>query len=195
MPSTTEGISEGKNLLFYSLINFYMNLSKGGSLNLVKADGSALSKARVGLSWDVKPGVTADLDLFIVGPSKSTDDVAYFGKKDGIKGVILSDDNRTGEGDGDDEFAKFDATVTTDGVYTICLNIYNGGVNFDQVANPKVTVYNDETNEVLATFELGQGGAHNGFIVGTLTDAGDTYVFTAKGDAVNGNIEEIVKSL
>lgn len=172
-----------------------MNLSKGGTLDLKKPDGSALSKVRVGLSWDVKAGVTADLDLFVVGPSKSTSDVAYFGNKTAIKGVQLSDDNRTGEGDGDDEFAKFDATVTGDGVYTICLNIYNSGVNFDQVANPKATVYNDETNDVLATFELGQGGAHNGFIVGTLTDAGDTYVFTAKGDAVNGNIEEIVKSL
>lgn len=168
-------------------------LSKGQTLSLVKADGSALSNVRVGLSWDVNPGVTADLDLFVVAPNKSA--VAYFGDKKAIAGVTLSDDNRTGEGDGDDEFAIFDAKVTGDGDYTICLNIYNSGVTFEQVTNPKATVYNAETNEVLATFDLGNGGNHNAIIVGTLTDAGESYTFTAKGDYLNGDINQVVNSL
>lgn len=171
-----------------------LNLSKGSTLNLVKADGSALSKVRVGASWDVAPGINADLDLFIVGPSKSDTDIAYFGNKTGIAGVQLSDDNRTGEGDGDDEWAKFDATITGDGIYTICINSYTN-TTFDKVSNAKVTVYNDETNEVLATFVLAQGATNTGIVVGTLTDAGNSYVFTAKGDFVNGNINEIVASL
>ena len=168
-----------------------VNLSKGSTLNLVKPDGSALSKVRVGVSWDVAPGVNADLDVFVSSPDKT---VAYFGNKDAIAGVQLSDDNRTGAGDGDDEFARFDAAVTTDGVYTICVNSYTG-TTFDKVSNAKATVYNDETNEVLATFELGQGATNTGIVIGTLTDAGNSYVFTAKGDYVNGNINEIVAAL
>jgi len=143
------------------------------------------------LASDVAPGVDADLDLFVVSPSKQ---VAYFGDKTAIAGIQLSDDNRTGEGDGDDEFAKFDATVTTDGVYTLCVNSYTG-TTFDKVSNAKATVYNDETNEVLGTFELAQGATNTGIIVGTLTDAGDSYVFTAKGDFVNGDINEITASI
>jgi len=166
-------------------------LTKGATLNLVKADGSALSKVRVGLSWDVAPGVDADLDLFVVSPSK---EVAYFGNKKAIAGVELSDDNRTGAGDGDDEFAKFDATVTTDGVYTLCINSYTG-VTFDKISNAKATVYNDEDGSVLATFELAQGATNTGIVVGTLTDSGNAYVFTAKGDFVNGDINEITAAL
>ena len=170
-----------------------LNLSKGVALNLVKEDGvTALSKVRVELSWDVKPGVTADLDLSIVSPAGA---IAYFNDKTAIAGVQLSDDNRTGDGEGDDEFAIFDATVTEDGVHTILLNIFTDGVTFDQVANPKVTVYNAETNVALAEFLLGEGGATNGCIVGTLTDAGDTYVFTPKGDYVNGDLNQIISSL
>lgn len=168
-----------------------VNLSKGSTLNLVKADGSALSKVRVGVSWDVAAGINADLDVFVVSPSK---EVAYFGNKTAISGVQLSDDNTTGEGDGDDEFAKFDATVTSDGIYTICVNSYTG-TTFDKISNAKATVYNDETNEVLATFDLGQGSTNTGIVIGTLTDAGNSYVFTAKGDYVNGNINEITAAL
>lgn len=168
-----------------------VNLSKGASLSLVKADGSSLSKVRVGISWDVASGVNADLDLFVVSPSKQ---VAYFGDKTAIAGIQLSDDNRTGAGDGDDEFAKFDAAVTTDGVYTICVNSFTG-TTFDKVSNAKATVYNDEDGTVLATFELAQGATNTGIIVGTLTDAGNSYVFTAKGDFVNGDVNEITASI
>lgn len=168
-----------------------LNLAKNQALDLKKPDGSSLSKVRVGVSWDVAAGIDADLDLFVVSPSK---EVAFFGNKTAISGIQLSDDNRTGAGDGDDEFAKFDATVTTDGVYTLCINSYTG-TTFDKVSNAKATVYNDETNEVLATFELAQGATNTGIIVGTLTDAGNWYVFTAKGDFVNGDINEITASI
>jgi len=168
-----------------------VNLSKGASLSLVKADGSSLSKVRVGLSWDVTPGVNADLDLFIVSPSKQ---VAYFGDRTAIAGIQLSEDNRTGAGEGDDEYAKFDATVTTDGVYTICVNSYTG-TTFDKVSNAKATVYNDEDGTILATFDISQGDTNTGIIVGTIADSGNSYVFTANGDFVNGDINQIVASL
>jgi len=173
-----------------------MDLQKGARIDLKKADGSALSKVRVGLSWDVQDNLTADLDLFIV--QKTTDGakkVAYFNKRNAIEGVYLSEDNLTGEGDGDDEFATLDATVTPDGEYFVCVNIYTTGVKFAEVNNPQATMYDDATNDVLATFKCGQGGAQNALIVGKLIDAGDTYAFEAMGDYLNGDIEEVMKSL
>ncbi len=169
-------------------------LTKGQTVDLKKADGSALSKVRVGVSWDVKDGVTADLDLFLI--HKETKNMAYFNDKTAIAGFKLSDDNRTGAGSGDDEFVKADATVSEDGTYVICVNVYKGTATFADVSNAKATVYNDETNEVLHTFALSaDGGAHTAVIVGELKDSGDNYTFTAKGDYLNGNVVEVRDSL
>lgn len=171
-----------------------LNLSKGQTIDLKKADGSNLSKIRVGLSWDVKDGVKADLDLFVYHKESKT--AAYFGDKTAIAGVKLGDDNRTGAGDGDDETAEFDATVSVDGTYVVCVNIFNPGPTMADVSNAKAIVYNSETNEVLATFAMTeQGGTNTGIIVGEIKDSGDNYTFTAKGDYVNGDISQIIASL
>ena len=142
-------------------------------------------------------GAPVDLDLFIV--HKETKTVSYFGNRTAINGVQLSADNTTGAGDGDDEFAKFDATVTGDGTYVIAANIYNGASknqSFALVSNAKATVYNDETNEALAEFKISaDGGSNTGLIIGTLKDVGNTYIFEAAGTYVNGNINEITAAL
>jgi stress response protein SCP2 len=169
-------------------------LTKGQTLELKKEDGSAISKVRVGLSWDVKAGVTADLDLFVI--HKETKNVAYFGNKTAIKGFKLSDDNRTGAGDGDDEFVEADATSSDDGTYVVCLNVYNAGPTFKDIANAKVSVYDSATNAVLATFAITEdGGENNALIVGELKDSGNSYSFTAKGTFLKGDIQQVRDSI
>lgn len=168
-------------------------LTKGQTIDLKKEDGTSISKIRVGISWDVKAGVTADLDLFVVAKEAKT--VAFFNAKTAIKGVTLGSDNLTGAGDGDDETVEMDATQTEDGTYVICVNIYSSGVTFASVSNPKATVYNADTNEVLATYQLAEGGEHNAVIVGEVKDTGNNYTFTAKGDYLNGSITEVRDSI
>lgn len=73
--SPEDSLKEISSFFYFLSFLSMVPLTKGATLNLVKADGSALSKVRVGLSWDVAPGVDADLDLFVVSPSKQ---VAYF---------------------------------------------------------------------------------------------------------------------
>lgn len=173
-----------------------LNLQKGVALNLTKADGSSLSKIRVGMSWDVQAGITADLDLFMVQKlANGEKTVAYFGAKTAIKWVKLGDDNLTGAWDWDDEFLEMDATQTVDGEYFVCVNIYTSGVTFDKVANPKVTVYNSETNEAIATYSCGTGGAVNALLVGKIVDNGDKYTFTAMWDFIEGDINVVAKSV
>ena len=173
-----------------------VSLVKNETVPLVKPDGSGISKVRVGLSWDLsRMGGAADLDLFITKKVAGGKTTAYFGNKTAITGVQLSDDNRTGAGDGDDEFANFDASVTEDGEYFVCLDIFQAesrNQSFQMVSNAKVTVYNAETNEALVTYPLSaDGGSHTGVVVGVLKDVGNSYLFTAKGDYVNGDINTI----
>jgi stress response protein SCP2 len=171
-----------------------LNLTKGQTIDLKKADGTAISKIRVGLSWDVKSGVTADLDLFVV--AKETKKVAYFNDKTAIKGITLGEDNLTGEGEGDDETVEMDATQSEDGTYVVCVNIFNATTTFANVANAKATVYDAQSNEVLATYSVSEsGGDHTALIVGEVKDSGDNYTFTAKGDYLNGDIAQVAASL
>lgn len=176
-----------------------LNLTKGQSLDLKKADGSAISKIRVGLSWDVSAGKSMDLDLFVVNKAGVNKTVAYFGNKTAIAGVKLSDDNLTGAGDGDDEFANFDATQTSDGDYYVCLNIYNAagkGQAFKDVNSAKVTVYDVDSNAQLATYNITEaGGSSDSLIVGKITDSGNAYTFTALGNFINWDINVVSQTL
>lgn len=188
-----KGLGPPLSLYNFSIMEALV-LTKGQTLDLKKSDGSACSKVRVGLSWDVKDGVDADLDLFVI--HKETKNVAYFGNKTAITGFTLSDDNRTGAGDGDDEFVTADATVSGDGTYVICVNIYQGSATFKDVANAKATVYNSDTNEVLATYAMTEdGGENTAIIVGELKDSGDNYSFTAKGTFLKGDINQVRDSI
>lgn len=173
-----------------------LDLQKGIALNLTKADWSALHSIRVGMSWDVQEWVTADLDLFIVQKlADKSKKVAFFNAKNAIKWVTLWDDNLTGEGDGDDEFALLDARQTEDWELFVCVNIYTSGVKFSQVKNAKVTVYNQETGEAIASYVMGDGWDHTALVVGKIVDAGDTYSFTAMWDYIDGNISTVTESL
>lgn len=176
-----------------------LNLTKGQTVDLKKADGTAVSKIRVGLSWDVSEGKTMDLDLFVVGKVAGNTTVAFFNAKNAIKGIQLGEDNVTGAGDGDDEFVNMDATQSEDGEYSIAVNIYDAASKaqtFADVKNAKATVYNQETNEVLATYSITEnGGANTGLIVGKVIDAGNAYSFTAMGNFVMGDINAIAASL
>ena len=93
-----------------------ISLSKGGNISLSKAasdsgSSSNLSKVTVGLGWDPRAtdGQEFDLDavVFLCNSSarvRSNDDFIFYNQlqsKDGS--VVHQGDNRTGEGDGDDE--------------------------------------------------------------------------------------------
>lgn len=175
-----------------------LNLEKGQSLSLVKRDGSSIEKIRVGLSWDTADvGRDVDLDLFVI--HKQSRKVAFFNDKTAIQGVQLSDDNLTGEGEGDDEFTKLDATKTDDGDYYICVNIYDAKArnqSFNLVNNAKATIYNDSTDSPIAAYAISQdGGKHTGLIVANLKDVGGHYEFTALGDYLIGDINEVAQAV
>lgn len=178
-----------------------VNLTKGAVVPLVKPDGSGITSIRLGLQWDIAAlGPSADLDAFVVQKlPDGTKNIAYFGNRTAIQGVELSADNRTGAGDGDDEYVTFNAGTTPDGEYFLCVNIFDAvsrHQSFQGVANAKVVVYDDATKTALAEYKLSaDGGAHTGVVVGVLKDVGSNYLFTPKGDYVNGDINEISAAL
>ena len=183
-----------------------LSLEKGQKIDLKKDDWSAISKIRVWLSWDVVEWKETDLDLFVVWK-----EVAYFWNKTAIKWVKLSDDNTTWKWEWDDEFANFDATQTDDWKYKICVNIFKAKERNQTLATifnivkdgswkiiswePKVTVYNQDTNEVLATFNLWDWGSNTWIYVWDVIDSWNTYQFEAVWNYVNWDINDIAESI
>lgn len=116
-----------------------------------KNTGSGLTKIYVGAGWDVNEGKTADLDLvaacLVNGKLTSGTRLVYFGDKT-EPGVTLGADNRSGEGDGDDENIVFELDKVESDVTEIAVGLcaYSGAdlssaknVKFRGVSGSKAT--------------------------------------------------------
>ncbi|MEE0930272.1 MAG: TerD family protein, partial [Acutalibacteraceae bacterium] len=97
-----------------------VSLKKGNKVSLAKVASDAgisggLTKIIVGLGWDVNRydgGFQFDLDaaafmLANTGKVRSTDDFIFYNQKTG-PGIEHLGDNRTGDGEGDDEVIRVD---------------------------------------------------------------------------------------
>ncbi|MDE7122718.1 MAG: TerD family protein, partial [Oscillospiraceae bacterium] len=146
-----------------------VNLAKGQKVDLTKGN-PGLSRLLVGLGWDVnKYDGCADFDLdasaFLAGANgkviSDSDFVFYGNLKHASESVIHTGDNLTGEGEGDDEVIKVDLSRVPANIEKIAftVTIYDADVrnqNFGQVSNAYIRVLNQETNEELIHFDLGE---------------------------------------
>ena len=90
-----------------------VSLAKGGNVSLSKED-PGLARVLIGLGWDVRLSDGTDFDLdasaFLLGPDGrvrgDADFIFYNNLKSADGSVEHTGDNRTGEGDGDDEALK-----------------------------------------------------------------------------------------
>ncbi len=125
-----------------------VNLSKGQKISLDKG----MTLALVGLGWDTNRysgGAEFDLDAsaFLLGANgkvrKDEDFIFYGNLKSADGSVTHTGDNRTGEGEGDDEVLYIDFTKVPADVERIAITvtIYEAqerGQNFGQVSNAYV---------------------------------------------------------
>lgn len=200
-------------------------MERGSRLNLSK-EQPTLKRVRLGLAWDVKEGVTADLDASVLclngeeGAEKLAGAVdtksgvragcVWYGSAEKTDGkpsfangaVVHSGDNRTGEGDGDDESVVIDLTQIPEDITQILsvITIYNEDgaekVNFGRVKNASVRVYNDETGEAMYSFDLTEDASNGTAVEMTrlYRKDGDWRLATlgeVVGDAQNG-LESII---
>lgn len=145
-----------------------INLKKGERINLAKVSPK-LTKAILGLGWDTNKytGVSFDLDAsaFLVNSQnkcvEDTDFIFYNNLKHPSGAVIHTGDNRTGEGDGDDEqiiidFPKIPSRITKIGITVTIHNAEAYGQNFGQVSNSFIRLVDADTNEEVLRFDLGE---------------------------------------
>lgn len=181
-----------------------VSLVKGGNVSLTK-EAPTMNVAMVGLGWDarVTDGEDFDLDasVFMVGEDGkvlSDANFIFFNNKVSPCGSVEHQgDNRTGEGDGDDEQVKIDLTKVPAEVKKLVFSvtIYDAETrkqNFGMVSNSFMRVYNNDTNAEIARFDLSEDAStETAMIFGELYRHGNEWKFKAVGQGFAGGLSAL----
>lgn len=151
------------------MIRLGINLAKGQRIDLTKTN-PGLTKVIVGLGWDTNRyhgGNDFDLDAsaFLADANgrviNDSDFIFYNNLVHPSGSVEHTGDNRTGEGDGDDEQIKIDFSKVPSHVHRIAITvtIHDADAryqNFGQVSNAFVRLVDEDTNNEILRFDLGE---------------------------------------
>ncbi|MER0141922.1 TerD family protein [Bacillus safensis subsp. safensis] len=185
-----------------------IQLSKGQRVDLTKTN-PGLTKVMIGLGWDTNKysgGVEFDLDAsaFLVDANnrcqQDTDFVFYNNLQHPSGSVTHTGDNRTGEGDGDDEqilvdFSKIPANIDRIGITVTIHDAEARSQNFGQVSNAFVRVVNEEGGEELIRFDLGEDfSIETAVVVCELYRHGSDWKFNAIGSGFSGGLAALCQN-
>ena len=185
-----------------------INLSKGGNINLSKT-APTMNKVGLGLGWNPRAtdGKAFDLDAvaFLTGEDgkvRLDGEFIFFNQKVSPCGSVTHNgDNRTGDGDGDDETISVDLSKVPQEVAKIvfAVTIHEGqqnGQNFGMVDRAYIRVINQDANaEELARFDLSEDGSTEvAMIFGELYRHSGEWKFKAVGQGFSGGLGALAAS-
>lgn len=177
-----------------------LTLQKQQTISLEKTAGSSLSSISLGLGWDpVKAGFLgkimgggSDIDLdascILLNSDFQKIDLVWFRQLKSQDGSIKhSGDNRTGDGDGDDETIHVDLKRLPSSVKYLIFTVNSfQGHTFDKVEKAYCRILNASNNSELARFNLSEKGGHTGIVMASLTRQNNDWEFKAIGTTTNG---------
>nr|MDH3155682.1 TerD family protein [Bacillus licheniformis] len=185
-----------------------IQLSKGQRIDLTKTN-PGLTKALIGLGWDTNKytgGADFDLDAsaFLVDQNDrciNDHDFVFYNNLEHPSGAVIhTGDNRTGEGEGDDEqiivdFSKIPAHVEKIGITVTIHEAESRGQNFGQVSNAFVRLVDESTNEEPLRFDLGEDfSIETAVVVCELYRHGGDWKFNAIGDGFSGGLASLCRN-
>ncbi|MWC27826.1 TerD family protein [Paenibacillus sp. MMS18-CY102] len=185
-----------------------ISLSKGQRIDLTKTN-PGLTKVVVGLGWDTNKyngGADFDLDAsaFLLhedGKAKGADDFVFYNNVSGGNGsVVHTGDNRTGEGDGDDEqidvdLSKVPANISRIGITVTIYDYESRGQNFGQVSNAFVRVVDAATNRELMRYDLGEDfSTETAVVFCEFYRHGEEWKFQAIGSGFSGGLTALCQN-
>lgn len=183
-----------------------IQLSKGQRIDLTKTDPT-LQKIVIGLGWDVKQfdgGQDYDLDasaflLNASGKCRNEMDFIFYNNLQSIEGsVIHTGDNRTGEGDGDDEQVKVDLSKVPAEVQKVAITvtIHDAEIrrqNFGQITNAFVRLVNEDTGAEVLRYDLGEDfSIETAVVFCEIYKHGTDWKFNAVGSGYQGGLQSLV---
>ncbi|RQS59117.1 TerD family protein [Burkholderia sp. Bp8963] len=184
-----------------------VSLSKGGNVSLSK-EAPGLSEVLVGLGWDprVTDGTEFDLDasVFVAGESgKVLSDagfIFYNNKKSADGSVEHLGDNRSGQGEGDDEQVVVKLTGLPADVKKLvfAVTIHDAESrkqNFGQVSHAYIRVVNKADGKEIARYDLSEDAStETAMIFGELYRHNDEFKFKAIGQGFAGGLKPLAEA-
>ena len=185
-----------------------INLKKGQKVDLTKTN-PGLKNILIGLGWDTNKydgGKDFDLDasIFLLnaeGKVNSDDDFVFYGNLKHVSGSVEHlGDNLTGAGEGDDEQVKIDLSKVPADIEKIdfTVTIYEAEErkqNFGQVENAFIRVVNQDTNEELIRYDLGEDfSIETAVVIGELYRNKGEWKFNAIGSGFSGGLASLGKN-
>lgn len=183
-----------------------ISLQKGQRISLEKEAGTTLDKVVMGLGWDeavrekkgffgtktVKEAIDLDASCLLFDENKNLVDAVWFRQLGSRCGAVThTGDNRTGEGDGDDEQIIVDLSRLPASVKTLVFTVNSfTGESFADVPNAFCRIVNGRSNAEIARYDLSVQGAHTAQIMAKLYRHTDGWKMQALGENSNGRIFE-----
>ena len=184
-----------------------ISLQKGGNVNLSK-EAPTMKKMLVGLGWDVRAtdGAAFDLDasaflLNASGKVRSDADFIFYNQAKSADGSIEhTGDNKTGEGDGDDEaiMIQLDKVPADIEKISVCVTIHEADArrqNFGMVSSAYVRCVNADSNTEVARYDLSEDASvETAMIFGEIYRHNGEWKFKAIGQGFNGGLGPLAKN-
>lgn len=180
-------------------------LKKGQKIDLTKSN-PGLNNIKAGLGWDVnkydgQSEFDLDVSVFMCDSSGKVindgDFIFYNNPKHSSESVIYGGDNRTGEGEGDDEYVDIDLSKIPANIEKIAFSVTihdaaERSQNFGQVSNSYIRIVNENGGEELIRYDLGEDySIETAVVVGELYRQDADWKFQAIGSGFEGGLEAL----
>ncbi len=179
-----------------------INLSKGQRVDLTK-DNPGLKNIMVGLGWDANEydsGSEFDLDVsaFLLGANgkcPTEKEFIFYGNLAHASGAVKHmGDNRTGDGEGDDEQIEVDLSKVPANIEKIAftVTIYDSEIrhqNFGQVSNAFIRLVDEASGAEIVRYDLGEDfSIETAIVMGELYKNNGLWKFNAIGSGFQGGL-------
>lgn len=184
-----------------------ISLSKGGNVSLSK-ESPGLTDLLIGLGWDARATDGQDFDLdasaFLLNASgkvRSEADFIFYNQLKSANGSVEHmGDNRTGEGEGDDEEIVIQLNNVPEDVVkiVIAVTIHDAdarGQNFGQVSSAYIRCVNKNGGTEIAKYDLSEDASvETAMIFGEVYRHNGDWKFKAVGQGFAGGLAPLAKS-
>ncbi|WP_201597195.1 TerD family protein [Psychrobacter vallis] len=185
-----------------------ISLQKGQKISLNKEAGGELTQVKLGLGWDVAQGpqdkkggflgklfgggsgdsIDLDASCIMFDSNKQAVDAIWFNQLQSKDGSILhTGDNRTGDGDGDDEVINVDLSKIPANVVSLVFTVNSfTGQTFETVSNAFCRIVNADNNAEVARYNLSAQGGHTAMIMAKVYRHNNEWKMHAIGETASG---------
>ncbi|MDN6276077.1 TerD family protein [Psychrobacter sp.] len=188
-----------------------VSLQKGQKISLSKEAGGELTQVKLGLGWDVAQGpqekkggflgklfgggtggggdsIDLDASCIMFDSNKEAVDAIWFSQlksKDGS--IVHTGDNRTGDGDGDDEVINVDLAKVPANVVSLVFTVNSfTGQTFETVENAFCRIVNANNNAEVARYNLSAQGGHTAMVMAKVYRHNNEWKMHAIGEIASG---------